>query len=296
MSSSASSGNNSSAMCPTGTFKKFTAKLDAKLKKVKGKMHKAKSSNKNNEFEMTSSTSTFKKLTSKLEGKLHKAKASNKPNAVSTKADEANNKFNEVTIINTDEVNNMPTEVTIETEETKNKPTEVATIKTDEASTKTDDAMIAPTEIKTIGTEEANKKLNKVITTPTEVAVKPGHTTDKGGDISTNPNHPGDEAQEPNNPASFQKPNEEGKAAKREAKKEARKAKWATRRAAFKTKAKKIGEALFLPTALVLGIVCAPAILVFNLVLCVVNSVFWLVAKILDLLCVPFMLCWLWRR
>lgn len=295
MSSSASTGKNSSAMCPTGTFKKLTAKLDAKLKKAKGKMHKTKSSN-DNEFEMTSYSSTFKKLTSKLEAKLHKAKASSKPNAVSTKTDEAKNKPSDVTIISTDEVNNKPTEVTIETAEANKNPTEVAIIKTDEATTKTDEAIIAPTEVNTIKTDEANKKPNKVATTPTEVAIKPGHTTDKGRDISTDPIHPGDEAQEPNSPASCQKPNKQEKVAKRAAKKEARKTKWATRRAAFKTKAKKIGEALFLPLALVLGIVCAPAILAFDLVLCVVKLVFLLVVKILDLLCAPFMLCWLWRR
>lgn len=262
-------------MCPTGTFKKLTTNLDAKLKKAKGKMRKTKSSNENNEFEITSSTSTFKKLTSKLEAKLHKAKASNKPN--------------DVTIINTDEVNNKPTEVTIETDEANKNLPGVAT-------TKTEDTIIAPAEINNIKINEANKKSNKVANTPTEVIIKPGHTNDKGRDISTDPNDSGDEAQEPNSPASCQKLNKQEKAAKRAAKKEARKAKWAARRTAFKTEAKKIGEALFLPVALVLGIVCAPAILVFNLVLCVVNSVFWLVAKIRDLLCAPFMLCWLWRR
>lgn len=82
------------------------------------------------------------------------------------------------------------------------------------------------------------------------------------------------------------------KAAKRQAKREARKArrqarkaKWSARGATFKKKSKKVGEAVFWPVAVAVGVICCPVMLAVDACLCIYKGVVWLVVKIFDTLC-----------
>lgn len=98
------------------------------------------------------------------------------------------------------------------------------------------------------------------------------------------------------NLGTHQKPSKEEKAEKRVARKEARKAKWAARSAAFKDKAHKVGEALFIPVAVVCGIIFGPVILAFDVCLCAFKAVVWLVVHIFDCLSAPFVACFYFCR
>lgn len=127
-------------------------------------------------------------------------------------------------------------------------------------------------------------------------AVEPKLTNEEGQGNTSEPNHTGEEGEELASSISSQASKKQEKMARREARREARKAKWAARRAAFKTKAKKVGEAVFLPCAVVLGILFAPVIIVVDLVWCVVSVVIGLVVRIFDLMCAPFLVCFVCKQ
>lgn len=120
----------------------------------------------------------------------------------------------------------------------------------------------------------------------------------KDTNATSEPETNGDEGHQPVQHTSCDKKNKHEKAAKRQARRDARKAKWATRLAAFKAKAKKVGEALFFPVALVVGIIFSPLILAMSVIVYILKGVAWLVVKILDLVCCgPVLLCFIckWR-
>lgn len=108
---------------------------------------------------------------------------------------------------------------------------------------------------------------------------------------TSEPDHSGEEGHELVQHTSCGSPTKQEKAAKRQERREARKAKWAARRASFKTKSKKVAEALFLPTAVVLGIIFSPVILAVDAVICIFRGVVWLVVMIGNLMCVPIVVC-----
>lgn len=88
----------------------------------------------------------------------------------------------------------------------------------------------------------------------------------------------------------------EKRKAERQARREARKTKWAARRTAFKTKAKKVLDAAMLQGTAVLVTVIAPALIAFSIVTFVLDAVVWVVIKVLDCKCAPVMLClFLWE-
>lgn len=87
------------------------------------------------------------------------------------------------------------------------------------------------------------------------------------------------------------------KLARRAARREARKAKWAARRIAFRARAHRFGEAAFLPVAIIGGIIFGPVLIAWDLAMCVVSVAGWIVVKIIDLMCAPFMACYyIWRE
>lgn len=91
--------------------------------------------------------------------------------------------------------------------------------------------------------------------------------------------------------------NKQQKPAKEQARREARRARWATRRTAFKCKAKKVGEAILLSTAVAGGVIFAPVILAVSVLFAVVKFLIWLVVKILDLLCCgPVLVCFVCKE
>ncbi|KAL2276229.1 hypothetical protein FJTKL_01278 [Diaporthe vaccinii] len=122
-------------------------------------------------------------------------------------------------------------------------------------------------------------------------------TTNEGENGNTSgPNHNDEEGEELAPSTSSQTSLKQEKKSTRGARKEARKAEWASRHAAFKTKAKKLGEVVFLPCAVVVGIIFAPFIIVADMVLCVVNVAGWVVVKIFDLMCAPFLVCFVIKQ
>lgn len=157
---------------------------------------------------------------------------------------------------------------------------------------------------------------SKAAANQTETITQPKRNEKEAGEtIATpEPNQNGEEAQEtmattkPKNnngeegselvqQSSCDSTNKDEKTAKRQARREARKAKWAARRATFKAKSKKVGEALFLPTAVVLGVICSPVILVVDAVLCIFKGVIWVVVKIVDTVCCgPVLVCFLCKK
>lgn len=82
------------------------------------------------------------------------------------------------------------------------------------------------------------------------------------------------------------------KTANKVAKKDARKARWAARRISLKGKSGKVGKALLIPVAAVLGVVLAPLILAIDVAWGVLCLAFWLLVKILDIICAPFVCCY----
>lgn len=113
----------------------------------------------------------------------------------------------------------------------------------------------------------------------------------------TGEEHTGEDGHELTPPKRCDTTNKQQKAANKQARREARKAKWAARRTTFKANAKKVGEALFLPAAVVGGIIFGPVILVVSFILTVVKMVVWLVMKILDLLCCgPVVVCFACKK
>lgn len=128
------------------------------------------------------------------------------------------------------------------------------------------------------------------------IITNPNHTTKQVQNIIINPKPAQESSQKVDNPGTRQKPSKQEKSEKRAARKEARKAKWAARRAAFKDKAHRVGEALFIPVAVVCGIVFGPLILAFDVCLCAFKAVVWLVVKIVDCLCAPFVACFYFCR
>lgn len=125
-----------------------------------------------------------------------------------------------------------------------------------------------------------------------EVAIKPKQANDEGQNVVMEPMRSGEQGQQLIQTTGCDITIKQDKTAKRAARRQARKEKWATRRTEFKRAAKKIGKALFLPTAVVGGIVLAPVILVMDVVFLALNVVVGLVVRILDLIfCGPVLVC-----
>lgn len=124
---------------------------------------------------------------------------------------------------------------------------------------------------------------------------EPKHNGEEAQDtMATEPKNNGKEGSELTQHSSCDSITKNEKAAKRQARREARKAKWAARRATFKAKSKKVGEALFLPAAVVLGVIFSPVILVVDAAICIFNGVVWVVVKIVDTMCCgPVLVCFL---
>lgn len=135
----------------------------------------------------------------------------------------------------------------------------------------------------------------KAAANQTETTTQPKHNGEEAQETTaTEPKHNGEEGSELVQHSSCDSINKNEKAAKRQARREARKAKWAARRATFKAKSKKVGEALFLPAAVVLGVIFLPLILVVDAVVCIFNGVVWVVVKIVDTMCCgPVLVCFL---
>ena len=144
-------------------------------------------------------------------------------------------------------------------------------------------------------TTKVNTKLEKVkcrlhktkaAKDETQVTVEPSRVKEGVQEtvITFIPEYTSEDSHELAQPPGCETRNKQQKTAKKQARREARKAKWAARRTIFKGNAKKVSEALFLPAAVVGGIVLAPVILVVDVVLFVVKLVVWLVMKIVDLL------------
>lgn len=84
------------------------------------------------------------------------------------------------------------------------------------------------------------------------------------------------------------------KKSKRAARREARKAKWAMRRTAFKTKAKKVLDSAVTPGMIALVIIFSPVIVALSILGFVLDSVVMLIIHILDCLWAPVTLCIRW--
>lgn len=129
-----------------------------------------------------------------------------------------------------------------------------------------------------------------------EAVIEPKHSNEQVQNTIMNLKAAEEGSQKVNNPGTRQKHSKKEKAEKRAARKEARKAKWAARRAAFKAKAHKVGEAMFIPVAVVCGIVFGPVILAFDVCLCAFKAVVWLVVQIANCLSAPFVACFYFCR
>lgn len=147
--------------------------------------------------------------------------------------------------------------------------------------------------------EKTNKAVIKAADTQNNMAVvEPNNTKDEGQLIISEPKYAGDEVQNLSQSTSGNtvNHNNQDKPARRAARKQARKERWVTRCAAFKTNAKKIGEALFLPATVIGGIVFGPIILVVGIVFFALRVVLLVVLKILDLIfCGPVLACYVIR-
>ncbi|KAG6358215.1 hypothetical protein INS49_014099 [Diaporthe citri] len=251
----------------------------------------------NNSSAMSPSTSTLKKLTNKLRAKLdkakckvHKKRASDKPSEVAIKPNH-NNEQGQPIIMEPKLAEEGILDITTNPEHTKQQD-QVITVHPMSAEEEDQATTIKP---------EYTEQQDQVIAIQPKrteedsqtATINQEHTNEEEQNITMNPKRAGEEGQKLDHPSTFQKLNKQEKAAKRAARKQARKDKWAARRTNFKTKAKKLAEALFLPVAVVLGIVFAPLILVFDLFLCAVRSVVWLVVTAFELMCAPLLVCFL---
>ncbi|KAH8745262.1 kinase-like domain-containing protein [Diaporthe sp. PMI_573] len=144
---------------------------------------------------------------------------------------------------------------------------------------------------KSNASKEINEAAIKADSTNRTV-VEPTHTSEKGHLINMEPEYASGAAQELPQLTSSAAINEQDKSARRVARRQTRESKWVTRCAAFKLKAKKVAEALFLPAAVIGGIILAPVILVIEIVWFALRVVFELVVRILGLVfCGPVLVC-----
>lgn len=278
MASSASTINNSSGVAPRG-LKKLTMKLRAKLEKAKGSVHK-------------------KKASTNTGGAWIESKHSNE----------------QVQIIIVEPIIEEPKHDADESVATAIKlmaaKEEVSAITTDPKTLKEQDqvTIIKPNCIQPNITEEDNQAVSTK-QQDQDIAIQPLVADRNGQAIPTSPNHtheqgqniimnlkPAEESSKKVNSPGTRQNSKKEKAEKRAARKETRKAKWAARRAAFKEKTHKVGEALFIPVAGVCGIVFGPVILAFDVCLCAFKAVVWLVVKIFDCLSAPFVACFYFCR
>jgi hypothetical protein len=145
---------------------------------------------------------------------------------------------------------------------------------------------------KTAGNKSETPVDAEVINMEQSTTAEPMHTHEEES-VTADPNHTGVDGEEINSSTNSQTSQKLEKKAKREARREARKAKWAARRAAFKTKTIKIVDASIVPVAVALLTIFSPVIIAADIVFVVVKGVVLLIVTIVGLLCAPFLLCFM---
>lgn len=260
-------------MSPSFTLKTLIAKVDSKVDKVKSKVHKVKRRmHKTKAAADETENIPLPKLNEDKVEETTVATSEPKKNGgvvqenIITSAPNNNNGDAQENIITSEpETNgNMAENIIISEPETNGKAQEI------------------------IINSEPNK--NGSETQENAITSEPNTNGDeaKVSNATSEPETNGDEGHQPVQRTSCDSKNKYEKAAKRQARRDARKAKWA----AVRAKAKKIGEAMFLPVAMVVGIIFSPLILAVNVVVCIFKGVVWLVVKIVDLVCCgPVLVC-----
>lgn len=278
MASSATTISNSSDVAPRG-LKKLTMKLRAKLEKAKGRVHKKKASANTGEAVIEPNLANEQVQIVIVEPVVMGPKRDANERIVTAIKPLATKE--EVLAITADP---KPLKEQDQVTIIKSKVTQPKVTEEDSQAvvTKQHDPDIV---VQPILAEEVHG-----------IPATPNHTKEQGQNIIMNLKPAEESSQKVNNPNTHQKPSKKEKAEKRAARKEARKVKWAARRAAFKDKAHKVGEALFIPVAVVCGIVFGPLILAFDVCLCAFEAVVWLVVKIVDCLSAPFVACFYFCR
>lgn len=279
MASSASTISNSSDVAPRG-LKKLTMKLRAKLEKAKGRVHKKKASANTGEAVIEPNLANEQVQIVIVEPVVVEPKCDANESIVTgikplaTKEEVLAITADPKPLKEQDQVTIIKSKVT---------PPKITKEDSQAVVTKQQDPDIVVQPM--LAEEEVQG-----------ISATPNHTKEQGQNIIMNLKPAEESSQKVNNPDTHQKPSKKEKAEKRAARKEARKVKWATRRAAFKDKAHKVGEALFIPVAVVCGIVFGPLILAFDVCLCAFKAVVWLVVKIVDCLSAPFVACFYFCR
>lgn len=279
-------------------LKAFTAKAEAKLQKVKDKcrLHKTKAAGKAEAAGKTNSAGKANAVTTKIMAEDNTPKA-----AVNAKAADITSKA-EVNTKAADEI----TEAAANTNaEVKTKATIDPTIKVDivgmaEPETGVQLAVdpnanaAIKTNTKVQIKAEADHTVIKVdpkTKSQAETSVQPKLTNQVEQGNHSEPNQSGEEGERPNLSTNSRECKKLQKLARRAGKREARKAKWAARRIAFRARAHRFGEVAFLPVAITAGIIFGPVLIAWDLAMCVVSVAGWIVVKIIDLICAPFVAC-----
>lgn len=253
-------------------LKALSAKAEAKLQKVKDKcrLHKTKAVGKAEAAGKTNSAGKFNAVTNKIMAEDNTPKA-----AVNSKAADSISNAEGKTKAKIDPIIKVNLVTMAEAETNVQLPVDPN----------------ANAEIKTNTKVEIKAEADPITKSQAETSVQPKLTNQGEQGESSEPSQSGEEGEKLKPSANSKACKKLQKLARRAGRREARKAKWAARRVAFRARAHRFGEAAFLPVAIIGGIIFGPVLIAWDLAMCVVSVAGWIIIKIIDLVCAPFMAC-----
>lgn len=266
-------------------LKALTAKAEAKLQKVKDKcrLHKTKAAGKAEAAGKTNSAGKANAVTTKIMAEDNTPKAAVNAKAAGNITEAAANTNAEVKtkatidpFIKVDIVGMAEPETDVQLAVDPNANAEIKTNTKVEIKAEADHPVI---------------KVDLQTKSQAETSVQPKLTNQVEQGDPSEPRQTGEEGERPNPSSNSRACQKLQKLARRAGKREARKAKWAARRIAFRARAHRFGEVAFLPVAITAGIIFGPVLIAWDLAMCVVSVAGWIIIKIFDLICTPFVAC-----
>lgn len=282
-------------MAFTTHLKALSSKAEAKLQKVKAKyrLHKTKAAEKAKATGKVNTAGETNAVDNMIMAEENVSKAAVHTNAADDTNVEINAKVDSITMAESEA--NVQLAVDPEANDTiimvEAAVNAKATDNISNAAVKTKSKVHPITEVESKTEVDHKTKCQPEIKVQAETSVQPMPTNHEEQGNTSEPSQSGEE-EKPNPAASSNACKKLQKLARRAGRRQARKAKWASWRAAFKVRAHRFGDAAFLPVAIIGGVIFGPVLIAWDLAMCVVSVAGWIVVKVIDLTCAPFVACY----